>query len=167
MESDAIISGCGQYRHSLTRKWGPGPTCVFIMLNPSTADAVEDDPTIRRCIGFAQREGCGSLEVVNLFGFRATSPADLKRAADPVGRWNDQYLYAAVKFATGPVIAAWGAHGAWMDQSRKVRQMLRTKPLKCLGLTKAGEPKHPLYLPGDAPLINFNHCAAMELGVEA
>ena len=147
----AIISDCGTYRYRLWRRWDAGPACVFIMLNPSTADATNDDPTIRRCIGFAKREGCGSLEVVNLFAFRATSPADLKKAEDPVGPENDSYLQQAMFYAKGTVIAAWGAHGSYLNRDKDVRQLL-DEPLKCLGMTKTNAPKHPLYIKADQPL---------------
>lgn len=153
-ESSAIISPCGLYRYRLSRRWDDGPTCVFVMLNPSTADAAQDDPTIRRCIGFAKREGCGALDVVNLFAFRATSPAHMKAAPDPIGLDNDDHVMCALVDADGPVIAAWGAHGSFRGRDSTVR-LLTDVPMSCLGLTKAGAPRHPLYVRGDAPLIAF------------
>lgn len=151
--SDATISECGLYRYRLTREWGAGATAVFIMLNPSTADASQDDPTIRRCVGFAKREGCGRLEVVNLFAFRATAPKDMRAAADPIGPENDAHILAAVTAADGPRIAAWGAHGG--QRGKEVGRRLRGMGLKCLGLTAALAPRHPLYVRGDAPLVAY------------
>lgn len=152
--SAAVISPCGAYRYTLTRTWGPGKMAVFVMLNPSTADARQDDPTIRRCRGFARREGCGGLVVVNLFAFRATSPADMKAARDPVGPQNDATLIRVLDDADGPIIAAWGAHGSYRGRDREVAGLIDA-PWMCLGLTKAGAPRHPLYVKGDAPLIRL------------
>ncbi len=121
------------------------------MLNPSTADAELDDPTIRRCIGFAKALGCGGLHVVNLYAFRATKPADLWRAADPVGTENDLVLcetFAASAREDRPVIAAWGAN-ATAPRAEFVTTAARAAglPLLALGVTKDGSPRHPLYLP--------------------
>jgi hypothetical protein len=148
---DAAISNCGQYRYQLRRTWSSGPECTFIMLNPSTADASEDDPTIRRCISFAKRERCGSLLVVNLFAFRATKPEDMAKAIDPAGPENPRYLDDALKNETA--IAAWGAH--WMAE-RAGKSLAQKYNLLCLGKTKSGAPRHPLYVKGDAPLISLN-----------
>lgn len=111
MEKTAIISDCGRYRYQLGRTWSDGPIARFIMLNPSTADATEDDPTIRRCISFAKREGAGAISVVNLFAFRATKPADMMKATDPIGPENNDHLREWVGHEFGfakLVIAAWG-----------------------------------------------------------
>jgi hypothetical protein len=157
LEQNAVISACGRYRYLLTRQVGPGPrTATFIMLNPSTADATSDDPTIRRCIGFASRWGCGRLAVLNLFAVRATHPADMKRADDPVGPENWDWFDRTI--AGGPddlVVCAWGVHGEHMDQDRTVLGWLRSygiKPL-ALGITQEGHPRHPLYLSYGAQLI--------------
>jgi len=157
LQSSAVISDCGQYRYQLGRRWGDGPSCVFIMLNPSTADAEKDDPTIRRCIGFAKREGCGGLIVVNLFAFRATQPEVLLSAADPIGPENDAYIADALSKESGPIIAAWGA---WGD-GRRGRIVAARFPgrLQALGATKDGRPRHPLYVRGDAPLRPFGRLA--------
>jgi hypothetical protein len=141
----------------LTREFGGESTCVFVMLNPSTADAKHDDPTIRRCIGFAKREGFGRLEVVNLFGFRATSPSDLFASDDPVGQENDRVVKEALAHAD-QVIAAWGNYGG-VDRGR-VEAISRIigqsgKSVRCLGLTASGQPRHPLYLPSGAGLMKF------------
>jgi hypothetical protein len=151
MKSSAIISPCGLYRYGLTRKWGDGPRVCFVMVNPSTADAEQDDPTIRRCIGFAQREGGGSLEVVNLFALRATDPKALRKHPDPIGPGNNAALRTAFDRA-GRIIAAWGAHGRLHARDVTVARMLGDKAM-CLGVTARGDPRHPLYLPADAPLI--------------
>ena len=156
MIKDAYISADKVYRYSLFREWDAElPTMLFIMLNPSVADAVEDDPTIRRCINFAKREGCGALEVVNLFAFRATSPADMKSATDPVGPENDKILQDALfDTDTHTVVCGWGAHGPFRKRDQEVLDMIRCTghiPY-ALGLTKDGIPRHPLYLKNEAPL---------------
>jgi hypothetical protein len=130
------------------------------MLNPSTADALLDDPTIRRCIGFARAWGFGALEVVNLFAFRATLPSQLRAALDPVGPRNNRFLRAALGRADA-VVAAWGAHGSWGGRDRAVLHLLSggiDQPWpspQCLGLTKHGHPRHPLYLPLDVARLPY------------
>lgn len=105
---DAEISECGQYRYFLSRVWDePKPGVLWIMLNPSTADHVENDNTIRRCIGFSQDLGAGHLGVVNLFALRSKNPDDLKIAEDPVGPANDETILAKLNEYT-TVIAGWG-----------------------------------------------------------
>jgi len=126
------------------------------MLNPSTADAERDDPTIRRCIGFAKRAGHGGVEILNLFAFRATAPKDLKAASDPVGPDNDRHLEAL--FARhGHVLAAWGAHGTFGARAEIVLEMAARQSvmLTCLGRTLTGQPRHPLYVRTDALLLPF------------
>lgn len=157
MQSTAILSECGTYRYRLSRKWSAGPTCLFVMLNPSTADADQDDPTIRRCIGFAKREGCGGLEVVNLMAYRATNPKDLPSDRSAVGPDNADHVFTAASEVDGPIIAAWGAQKA---AKRYAAQFLhgfemREIPLRCLGLTKLGQPRHPLMVRADQPLEFF------------
>lgn len=157
MEKDAAISECGNYRYSLLRQWGDGASCVFIMLNPSTADADLDDPTIRRCIGFAKRENCDAIEVVNLFAFRSSDPKELEKAHDPVGPLNNQYIHTAVQNARGPIIAAWGACPYVRGRDKGTIDVVRFERghIHCLGKTKNGSPRHPLYVPGDQPLIEL------------
>lgn len=156
--SSAVISDDGVYRYSLTRRWGDGPSAVFIMLNPSTADATQDDPTIRRCIGFAKREGCASLTVVNLFAYRATDPRALLDAEDPQGPDNSRHITRALLNADLR-IAAWGAF-QWTHRERLRRPYVEDwaggKPLLCLGTTSAGAPRHPLYVKGDQPLVEWS-----------
>ena len=153
----AHISKCRRYRYVLTREFGGESTCLFIMLNPSTADADHDDPTIRRCIGFAKREGFDRLEVVNLYAFRSTSPSTLFTAPDPVGPDNISEIREALGRAD-MVIAAWGnnANGDAYQAGEVVALIERSgRPVKCFGLTKQGQPKHPLYLRSDAELVSF------------
>lgn len=151
----AILSPCGRYRYRLERRVGAGERiALFVMLNPSTADAEQDDPTIRRCMGFARSFGCGRLVVVNLFAFRATSPRDMLAAADPIGEDNNHRIQveAMQAAANGVVICAWGSHGKFRDRDRAVMTGL-SAPLignpMCLALTADGMPRHPLYLRSD------------------
>jgi hypothetical protein len=126
------------------------------MLNPSTADAARDDPTIRRCIAFAAREGHGGVEILNLFAFRATAPADLKVAADPIGPDNDRHLDAL--FARHHrIVAAWGAHGGFGGRAETVLRMMERRgvSLACLGYTAGGHLRHPLYVRADRALLPF------------
>jgi hypothetical protein len=117
---------------------------MFVCLNPSTADEREDDPTLRRCVGFAQAWGFPALCMTNLFAYRATEPAQMRAQADPVGERNDWYLRTTAATAD-IVIAAWGVHGAHVGRADAVRAML--PKLHYLRLTKSGHPGHPLYLP--------------------
>ena len=157
---DAVISECGKYRYVLRRSLGSVlrwyKPMLFVMLNPSTADATEDDPTIRRCMDFARREGMTHLNVVNLFAFRSPDPKELRYADDPVGPENDRYLREEIgKHSHGAVVAAWGAHHFAMTRGSEVYEMAPDK-FWCLGRTKGGYPKHPLYLPKNAPLEQFS-----------
>jgi hypothetical protein len=164
IEKRAVISACGAFRYELQRFWvAPGQNyrpAVFVMLNPSVADAEIDDPTIRRCMGFARREGLNGVHVVNLFAYRATKPEELKKVPDPVGPANDEHLRAVFRAAAYnalPVVAAWGVHGALQARNDRVRQMAQNLgvTLSCLGTSKAGHPKHPLYIAGDQPLVEY------------
>lgn len=155
----AIISECGQYRYLLTR---PGDslsekgTALFLMLNPSTADATIDDPTIRRCRNFAKTWGCNGIAVANLYALRATNPADLWKHADPVGPDNDWRLRAIAKEYTD-IVCAWGAN-AKPERVAAVASILTAAGgrLWCLGTTKDGHPRHPLYVRGDQKLIPWS-----------
>lgn len=159
MKRSAIISPCGRYRYELKRRWlKQGPTALFIMLNPSTADALQDDPTIRRCIGFARREGCSALRVVNLMAYRATDPDNLPdNILEAVGPDNDRHLAHAIERVQGPIIAAWGGNRRALEPRDLLFEMLDLKQVRlhCLGKTSKGAPKHPLYLPNNAPLIEY------------
>lgn len=159
-KSDAILSGDGVYRYWLMRELGTTTghgTCLFIMLNPSTADASIDDPTIRRCQIFARDWGYDVLEVVNLFAFRATSPADMKRAANPVGPLNDDHILQAARRAD-LAVAAWGQHGTFKGRSGELRQLLINEriPLHALKRGKDDQPSHPLYLPASLEPVRMD-----------
>lgn len=158
VEKDARISDCGLYRWWLSRRWDHKlPMVVFIMLNPSTADASVDDATIRKCMGFAKLWGYGGIVVVNLFSFRATKPKDMRTAKDPVGYLTDTLLGVVVRDANvGKVVAAWGAHGTFKARDRKVRELLKDYPMECLLITKDGHPGHPLFIPYDTALQPYN-----------
>lgn len=159
MTSSATFSADRRYRYTLERSWDETkPPFVVIGLNPSTADETTDDPTIRRCIGFAKREGCGSLLMLNLFGFRATDPNVMRAAKDPIGDANLETIVAETKKAVkqgGKVVCAWGSHGEYRTQGEQVSICLRV-PAFCFGKTKSGQPKHPLYLKANTPLEKYD-----------
>lgn len=139
----------GEYRYSLTRVWEEAlPTMTFVLLNPSTADAHQLDRTLRRCVSFAKRERYGSIIILNLYAFRTKSPKLMKAAADPVGPENDRVLAGA----TGTVVAGWGNHP---DPGRVAQAVALLPPLHALGVNDGGQPTHPLYVLGDAPLIEW------------
>lgn len=159
-QSWADMSDCGTYRYALGRRWARGPALTFLMLNPSTADGTTDDPTLRRCVSFATREGCGAIVVVNLFAYRATNPAALHTVPDPIGPGNDTSLIAAFRVAREhdrKVVAAWGAHPAATTRADAVLALPGVcGSLHALGSTKAGHPRHPLYVHGEAPLTSWS-----------
>ncbi len=146
--SSALIDG--PYRYSLDRWWGPGRRMCFVMLNPSTADADQDDPTIRRCIGFAKRDAFDGITVVNLFAYRCTRPLHLSDVDDPVGPLNDGAVADAVR-RSDVVVAAWGAHPMAVGRGKALADW--RVPLHCLGTTKDGAPRHPLYVRGSAEVV--------------
>ena len=153
----ATISDCGQYRYLLSHRWGMGPIAVWIMHNPSTADAEQDDPTIRRVTSFTRTLGCGGFDAVNLFAWRATDPKSLRDQQDAVGPANDRYILSAIRGAPGPRIAAWGAvqPSGHTRVMRLLQGPLALTRLQCLGTTKDGHPRHPLYLPRSSDLRNW------------
>jgi hypothetical protein len=161
----AIISTDGVYRYRLERKINvPGllyknpeaRPLAFCMLNPSTADAEIDDPTIRRCIGFAEREGANSLIVVNVYALRSTDPQKLWLAVDPVGPLNFDHIHKAAVEA-GRVIVAWGVNAKASDVENAMFELRKSgAKVLCLGTTKAGHPRHPLYVKKDQPLIPWS-----------
>lgn len=174
----ARISADGKYRYRLWREWrgthdpknwrwlgakdgaeqplGDPKSCVFVMLNPSTADGERDDPTIRRCVGFAKRWNFERLEVVNLFAYRATKPKTifdlLANGGDPIG-WQNSEIVGEVATDAGLIVCAWGAHGDLGEQDEIMRGWLLPLPCFALGFTKDGHPRHPLYAPADSPLV--------------
>ena len=124
MKKNATFSDCRKYRYALWRTWDSEiPYAMFVGLNPSTADETEDDPTIRRCLNYARDWGYGGLCMVNLFGFRATQPNDMKDASDPIGPDNDTYLITLAKDA-GVIIAAWGNHGSYLNRSSEIIKVI-------------------------------------------
>ncbi|MGY9048037.1 hypothetical protein P775_10215 [Puniceibacterium antarcticum] len=143
--SEALYSPCERYRYGLSRIWDDaGGLVLFVMLNPSTATELRNDPTIERCERRTRAMGFGGFRIANLFGLRATRPAELKAAEDPVGVGNDEILYLWGQGAE-MTIAAWGVHGAYLGQGRRMAREL--PQLWHLGLTKHGHPRHPLYVP--------------------
>lgn len=159
----ATISGDGLYRYELWRSWDKAkPICTWVMLNPSTADATADDPTIRRCVGFARGWGYGGIAVVNLFAWRAKEPRELLETPDPVGPDNEMAISNAMCQA-GLVVVAWGAAfrpdllargaGRTIFQVAELGQALNVR-MACLGRTRSrgNQPRHPLYVPRDARL---------------
>lgn len=151
----AVLSPCGRYRYRLTRPAAEsGSRVLFVMLNPSTADAVENDLTITKCTGFARRWGHGALEVVNLYAFRSTDPTALLSTPDVVGEGNDAHIVAAARRA-GRIVAAWGDHGAGVRGEYVARLLAEHGDVWCLGTTKGGHPKHPSRIAYATPLVLF------------
>lgn len=153
----AVLSPCGEFRYRLWRIWQPElPRVLWVMLNPSTADAEQDDATIRKCIAFARAWGCGGIEVCNLYAFRTVSPLVLQSAGYPVGPRNLETLRAMLANHTGPVVAAWGTHaqhslGEWL----RFEALNAGQPLYYLRRNKDGTPGHPLYIPLAAERVEW------------
>jgi hypothetical protein len=153
MKTTAEFSPCRRYRFALWRRWDSGPQVLFVMLNPSSADETTDDPTIRRCIGFARAWGFGSLAVGNLFAFRTPKPGVLRTCVEPIGVCNDDWLIRLHE-ESALTIAAWGNPGCFLDRSSSVTSVL--SDLHVLRLTKLGEPGHPLYMPRDVVPLSWS-----------
>lgn len=161
MNKSAEISVCERYRYRLYRSWADGPFVVFLMFNPSTANAEMDDPTIRKCMGFAERWGYGGIAVVNLFALRSTDPREVGKVsfAEAVGPDNDDAILKVCATA-GEVITAWGC-GQHMrtrlDRAIKVLRSIKATypdlPINCLGRGKDGQPRHPLMLAYSTPKV--------------
>ena len=146
--SIAVYSDCEKYRYSLTRIWdNQGRKALFIMLNPSTATEVQNDPTVERCERRARALGFGGFRVTNIFAWRDTDPKKMRAATDPIGPHNDAAILDSCPWAD-QILCAWGAHGAHRERGKSIESSLRNTelPLHHLGLTKAGHPKHPLYI---------------------
>lgn len=158
VKKGAVLSDCGTYRYRLTRQWNSGAfRLTWVMLNPSTADAEVDDPTIRRCMGFARAWGYGGIVVVNLFALRATDPRELREHDAPVGPENDEHI-RKVASDGAPVICAWGANVFAAERAASVLEILRHAQgagVRCLGTTKGGAPRHPLYVPAATKPAQF------------
>lgn len=161
LSRSAEISECGRYRWWLRRSWlhgGNGKVVCFIMLNPSTADALIDDPTIRRCIGFVKSWGYSTLSVRNLFALRATDPKELLTADNPTGgQRGDGELCASL--TANLVVVAWGADVPFGRDGWFLKTVAKTFPLYCLRVTKNGSPQHPLYCRADLQPVPFNEAA--------
>lgn len=158
--SNALISDCEKYRYWLTRScenmFPEKGSALFVMLNPSTADANIDDPTIRRCIGFARSWDCNSLTVANLYAYRATKPSELWKCNDPIGPDNDRWLWKLAK-EHGDIVCAWGDQ-AKPERVKEFKKIAKEADVKlwCLGTNKSGSPKHPLYLKADQKLVKWD-----------
>lgn len=149
----AVYSACEKYRYALRRDWADGNRrLLFVMLNPSTATELENDPTVHRCEMRARMHGYSGFTVLNIFAYRATQPTDMKAQADPVGPENDAFIVAQLQEPeTADVICAWGTHGAYKDRGTRVLELFDKAKVtpKVLRLSKQGHPCHPLYLPYD------------------
>jgi hypothetical protein len=154
VERFAVMSPCDRYRYALGRTWDMDlKPVLFVGLNPSTADATNDDPTIRRCTRYAKDWGHGGILMGNLFAIRATDPKDMLRALDPVGDRNDYWLRRLTDLS-GRVVAAWGAHGGHRGRAQAVVDSGVLGSFTVLGLTKDGHPRHPLYMRADCRPLN-------------
>lgn len=162
-DKGATFDETQRHRYKLWRTWGEGGRLAhFIMLNPSTADAAILDPTVTRCLGFALAWSCDGLVVTNLFALRSTDPRALYSEEDPVGSDNDAYIRAAADRCDINV-CAWGVHGAYLDRGRHVAELLQAYRPQCLGVTKDGHPKHPLYLKSETELVAYAPALVGEL----
>ena len=156
VSAGAEFSGCRKYRYRLWRHWSLTPTsrCLFIMLNPSTADTLSNDPTVERCQRRARAMGFDAVDIVNLFAFRATDPTEMMATDNPIGPDNDEAIYTNLSWADF-VICGWGAHGSHVERSKwfwmTAGHYLHRAGgvVHHLGLTAAGEPRHPLYISYD------------------
>ena len=150
----ALLSRNRLYRYALWREWDSNKgTCVFIGLNPSTANETEDDPTLRRCVNFAKSWGFGKCVMLNLFAYRATVPDELKKQDKPVGYKSNHYIKTQSVDAD-LVVVAWGNHGSFLTRDKKVLKLLKDIPVKCFQVTAKGQPAHPLYQSKIVQLIN-------------
>lgn len=156
-DKSATFSLCGLYRYTLSRRWGDGPACNFLMLNPSTADASVSDPTVTRCVNFARAWGYPALVVTNLFAFRATDPKVMMAAADPVGPMDDAFIVAKACQAR-ITVCAWGNHGSLGGRATHVAALLTKFGVtpQALRVTGQGMPSHPLYLPANLTPIPWS-----------
>ena len=160
IEAGAEFSPDGLHRYRLWRRWGDGRLLYVIGLNPSTADAQHNDPTVRRCIGFAERWGFDGLMMLNLFAFRATDPIQMRKACDAIGPRNintlSEQCQTALALGSG-ILCAWGSHGSYLGMGERVRNgfELGGVPAACFGLTKNGQPLHPLYIRSEALVVPF------------
>lgn len=169
LTSGASFSVDRTYRYYLYRTWEENPSYMAVIgLNPSTADETVDDPTVKRCINFAKREGYGGLFMLNLFAFRATDPKAMMAHPNPVGSWNDSTIFQITdSLSVGHVVAAWGNHGAYRNRAHDVLSFLLNDPIHCFGVTSTGQPKHPLYLRADTPLVPYDYSTLISTSTPA
>lgn len=157
----AVFDETGRYRYRLHQRWGKEiAECLFVMLNPSKADHKIDDPTIRKCRGFAQQWGMGGMYIGNLFAYRATKPSDMRKVLDPIGPDNRFHLDKMIQIidrAGGKIVCAWGTNGEYLGQAGDFLNELKLDqiPAFALALTDKGSPQHPLYLPYESELIKL------------
>ncbi len=156
MQGSAGLSRCKGYRYWLKRRWDDGPEIVFVGLNPSTADAKTDDPTLRRIMGFCSDWGFSAVTVINLFAWRSRHPRELSTVQDPVGPRNNYWIKKLCQ-GTEPVVAAWGNGGSL--HGRDQYALTRMTELYCLGVTQQGRPRHPLYAPATCHLVKVDKAA--------
>ena len=155
MEKYALLSECQEYRYSLSRIWDQTkPLIGFIGLNPSTADHIEDDRTILRCISFSKSWGFGGFIMMNLFAYRATKPSVMMQSIEPIGFENNNHL-TTLKRKVEKVVICWGDNGRHKSRSKQVLNLLNQDDLYCIAINQSGEPKHPLYIKGDAELMLY------------
>ena len=156
-ESTATFSDCGRYRYLLQRQWDKGAVCLFVGLNPSTATAGNDDATVRRCAALAKTWGFSGITMANLFAVRCRHPQILSTHRDPIGPENDRFLLPTIKQADR-VVAMWGNHGLkpYALPTRRDQYILSLRDdWQCLGITKHGAPRHPLYVASSSTLMSF------------
>lgn len=152
----AMFDSTGEYRYWLSRQWDEGFGIVsFVGLNPSTAESDVDDPTVRKCYTWARKWGFEKMVMLNLYAYRATSPEEMHKAADPIGPDNDDVLHQAAT-ESNMIVAAWGA-GASKERADQVLPLIRSSvsDLVCMGLNQDGSPKHPLYLAAKTQPVVF------------
>ena len=156
VSAGAAFDSSKTFRYVLWRNFAVDPkdVCLWIMLNPSTADEHTDDPTVRRCQQFSRAWGFDACRVVNAFSFRSTNPKALSIVPDPIGPENDHYLQQEAA-AASKIVCAWGVHGALDGRSGRLRALLSAHECWCFGLTKNGEPLHPLYQHSQNALVRW------------
>jgi hypothetical protein len=154
----AIFSEDYKYRYLLERDWSKGSSILFILLNPSTADADKLDPTLKRAYNIAKKYGYGKLVVVNIFAVRGSDPSVIKDIVDPIGELNNYYIKKYSKKADR-IIIGWGNHGIYKNRSLEILKILKIyyDKIYVLGINKSGEPKHPLYTKKNIKLKKYNY----------
>ena len=155
IKKSCVLSKCNKYRYELRRAWNSSkPQIMFILLNPSTADDIEDDPTIKKCISYTKRLKGGSIVVCNIFSYRSTDPRLMKQHNDPVGPNNDYWIKKNAK-ESKLIIAGWGKHGSYLGRAEEICRML--PKMHCFKINKDGSPTHFLYLPSNLKPILFRY----------